>query len=270
MPAQRKPAAPPARARRAPSPHIGVRQESALHAALKAWYAEPGDLVETPVDGYLVDIARGGLLIEIQTRNFSALRAKLAALTAGHAVRVVYPVAAEKWIVRLAPDERTVVSRRRSPKRGRALDVFAELPSIARLLALPNLSVEVVLVRAEEVLCTTRGPRRASWRRKGWRIHDRRLLEVVGRQALDSPGDFLAFLPESWRAQTLAQPGIVREPRAEYAADAPAFTFTSSELAAALRVSPSFARKMTYSLREMGAIRAEGKRGRAVLYGIAK
>ena len=58
--------------------HIGVMQEMALHAALKAWYAQPGDLLETKVDGYVVDIVRdgGAELIEIQTRNFSAIVAE--------------------------------------------------------------------------------------------------------------------------------------------------------------------------------------------------
>ncbi|MCL5952680.1 MAG: hypothetical protein M1132_13345 [Chloroflexi bacterium] len=78
---------------------IGIRNEKSLHAAIKQWYALPGDLLEQPVDGYIVDMVRGPLLIEIQTRNLSALRRKLHALVLHHPVRLVYPIARDKWIV---------------------------------------------------------------------------------------------------------------------------------------------------------------------------
>ena len=40
----------------------------------KAWYAAPGDRMEQPIDGYVADLVRGDELIEIQTRNFGALK----------------------------------------------------------------------------------------------------------------------------------------------------------------------------------------------------
>ena len=87
------------------TPHkISTLNESPLHAALKARYARPGDRFEVPIDGFIVDIVRGDLLVEVQTGNFTAIKRKLAALTAHHPVRLVYPLAREKWIVRLAED----------------------------------------------------------------------------------------------------------------------------------------------------------------------
>jgi hypothetical protein len=68
-------------------------QEKSLHAALKKWYARQDDRVEVNVDGFAVDIVCGNLLIEIQTRNFSALKRKLTMLTTNHSVRLVYPIA---------------------------------------------------------------------------------------------------------------------------------------------------------------------------------
>ncbi len=56
---------------------INVYNEGPLHAAIKAYIAQPGDVFETEVDGYIIDVQRGDLLIEVQTRNFSALRVKL-------------------------------------------------------------------------------------------------------------------------------------------------------------------------------------------------
>ena len=57
-----------------------------------------------PVDGYTIDIVRGDLLIEIQTRNFFAMKETLANLTANHPVHLVHPIAVEKWIIRLGQD----------------------------------------------------------------------------------------------------------------------------------------------------------------------
>src|SRR3972149_3683834 len=59
---------------------IGTLRETSLHAALKTWYARPGDELEASVEGYQIDLRRGAQLIEIQTRNFAALKHKLAPL----------------------------------------------------------------------------------------------------------------------------------------------------------------------------------------------
>ena len=85
-------------------PTIGTYQEKSLHAALKDWYAAPGDREEQPVDGYVVDLVRGDELIEIQTRNFAAIRRKLSTVLQNYAVRLVHPIPAQKWIVRLGRD----------------------------------------------------------------------------------------------------------------------------------------------------------------------
>src|ERR1051326_2954643 len=107
---------------------IGLVNERPLHASLKQWYARPGDRFEVPVDGFVIDIVRDDLLIEIQTRNFSAISRKLSRLTRSYRVRLVYPVVQEKWIVRVGAKNGAV--RRKSPKRGRIEDLFWELVSI--------------------------------------------------------------------------------------------------------------------------------------------
>lgn len=48
-------------------PGIGRLNEGPLHAALKRWCARPGDRLEAVVDGYVIDIVRADLLLEIQT-----------------------------------------------------------------------------------------------------------------------------------------------------------------------------------------------------------
>ncbi len=74
------------------SSQFSTLNEKPLHEALKRWYAQPGDSFEVPVDGFVADIVRGDLLIEIQTKNFSAIKRKLEKLLVRHPVRLVYPI----------------------------------------------------------------------------------------------------------------------------------------------------------------------------------
>ena len=221
-------------------PKIGTLNEKPLHAALKAWYAEPDDRFEVSIEGFVIDIVRGDLLIEVQTRNFASLKPKLIRLTAQHPVRLVYPVAKEKWIVKLSKDDQTQSTRRKSPKRGTFEQVFDELIRLPKLVPIPNFGIEVLLIQEEEV---RRHDRSRGWRRRGWVTHERRLLGVLDRRLFESPADFRALIPP-----TLAQP------------------FTASDLAAAIAKPRRLAGKMAYCLREMGAISVAGKRGRAYLY----
>ena len=137
-----------------PSGPIGTLRESPLHAALKAYFAQPNDELEAKVEGYWIDIRRprppnADQLIEIQTRNFSAMKAKVRDLSERFPIRIVHPIPAEKWLVRLDADNR-VVSRRKSPQRGHFAMVFAELVSFPEVFTRTNLTLEVVLTREEE------------------------------------------------------------------------------------------------------------------------
>ena len=132
-------------------PGIGLLNEKHLHASLKQWYARPGDRFEVPVDGFVIDIVRDDLLIEIQTRNLSAIKSKLTKLLHSHRVRLLYPIVQEKWIVREAKGRRDELTRRKSPKRGRWEDLFSELVSIPQLLSHSNFSLEVLMIKGRGI-----------------------------------------------------------------------------------------------------------------------
>src|SRR3712207_1457974 len=132
---------------------IGTLRETALHAALKTLYVQPGDLLEARVDGYVVDLLRGDLAIEFQTHNFHALRRKLERLVERRPVRLVQPIALERWIVKQNKAGEALPGRRKSPRRGHAAHLFVELVSLPRLLAHPNYTLELLLSREEEVRC---------------------------------------------------------------------------------------------------------------------
>ena len=167
-------------------------REKPLHAGVKRWYAEDGDRFEVPVGGYVIDLVRGDLLIEVQTRGFSGMRAKLASLLgAGYGVRVVHPIAVDRWIVQV-DDVGTLLARRRSPKHGALIDLVPELVSFPELLAHPRFAIEVLLTEEEEL--RRHDPARC-WRRRGWTVVERRLVEVIDRVTLTDAADLRVLLP---------------------------------------------------------------------------
>lgn len=222
-----------------PQNGIGTLQETSLHSALKAWYAHPGDRLEVLIDGFYIDIVRSELLIEIQTRNFSAIKNKLSKLLESHPVHLVHPIAAEKWILRYDNETGKLIERRKSPKRGRYEHIFTELVRIPQMITYPNFSLELLLVKEEEI---RRNDGRGSWRRKGWSIVDRKLLDVVDRLTLEKPQDFRRLLPS----------GLPE-------------VFTSLDVAEMGKMPRYLAQKATYCLRKMDIVQIEGKRGRTLL-----
>jgi hypothetical protein len=221
---------------------IGTLNEGALHAGLKEWYRRPRDRAEEKVDGYVVDLVRGRLLIEIQTGNFSPLRRKLETLLATHRVRLVAPVALSRRIVRVS-DDGVVLSSRRSPRRGRVEDVFDRLVSFPGLLAHDRFEVEVVLTHEDEIRMFRPG---RAYRRRGWVVMGRSLTSVEGSVTIASPADAAALLPAGLPP-----------------------SFDTAELASAAGFDRRLAQQMTYCLRLAGSLETTGRRGRASLYQLA-
>ena len=219
---------------------INIYREGSLHAALKEAYALPGDRIEAPVGGYVADILRGDLCIEIQTGSFGALRTKLAALLTAQRVLVVYPVVAVKWIAVYDAAGEQLLRRRKSPRRGRAVELFSQLVYLGELVAHPRLSFEVALVEVEEL---RRDDGQGSWRRQGVSISERRLLRLLGTQRFDDPASLAAMLPVE-----LPDP------------------FTNRELAQRLGVGARLANRITYCLRQAGCLYLVGRAGRAHLF----
>ena len=219
---------------------IGSLNEKSLHAALKAWCLQPGDRTEVPVDGYIIDIVRGDLLIEVQTRNFSAIKAKLLTLTARCPVRLIYPITQQKWIVKLPGNGRETEWRRKSPKHGTLFHVFEELVSFPELLANPNFSLHIVFIQEEEV---RRHDSRRGWRRKGWITHERRLLHIMDEHVFNGPHDMEPLIPTNLPN-----------------------SFTTAELSRALKSPRRVAQKMVYCLERMNLLTRIAKRGNAIVY----
>ncbi len=220
--------------------HIGTLAEKSLHAALKAHYARPDDRMEIPIEGFVIDIVRDDLLIEIQTGGFTPLKRKFShLLESGYRVHLIHPIPVTKWIVKETADGKPL-NRRRSPRRGKILDVFNQLVRIPHLLPHPGFSLEVVLTHQEEI---RRNDGQGSWRRKGWSLFDHRLLDTIERTRFYSKADYLHLIPA-----TLARP------------------FTTRKLADALSINIRLGQKIAYTLYKAGWLTRAGKEGNAYLY----
>jgi hypothetical protein len=213
--------------------------EYSLHLEIKKVYSLPGDQFEVKLDNYIIDILRGNLVIEVQTKNFSALKEELQVLTKKHQVRLVYPLSEKKLITHVTNDN-VVLGKRKSPRKGRLFDVFRELVMIPQLTKEENFSLEVLFIDEEEVRCNDG---KGSWRRRGGSIKDRRLLKVNDRILFQTKADYLKILPEGLNG-----------------------VFTNRELAKLAKISVRTARQITYCLRKSGVIRLAEKKGREMVF----
>ena len=175
-----------------------------------------------PLNGFIVDIRRPGLLVEIQTTAFGAMGRKFDQLLAEHRILLVHPIAVHTYLQR--PGRKP----RKSPRHGSVFDIFAELVSIPTLIDHPNLMLDVVLVSVDEV---QKHDRRARRGRGGYRTLDRVLREVIDIHPFRGPQDLAALLPA----------GL--PPR-----------FTTADIATHAGVSRTVAQQMTYCFRALEII----------------
>lgn len=218
--------------------------EYSLHSEVKGIYSTSGDKLEVKVnEGFVIDVLKDDLLIEIQTQNFSAIRRKLCKLIIDNKVKLVYPIAKQKWIL-YETSFGEILNRRKSPKKGKLLDIFYELVHISDLFKSNNFSFEVLFIEEEEFRCDDGN---GSWRRKRISIKDRRLISVLDRIIFRKKQDFLRFLPFEENQ-----------------------VFTNKLLAKQLGVSVNLAQKITYCLRKMDLISIKGKKQKAYLFKVSK
>lgn len=189
-----------------------------------------------PLEGFVIDIRRDDLLIEIQTRSFASMGRKLDHLLAEHRILLVHPIAVETYL------EKPGASPRKSPKRGSVHDLFEELVSIPTLLDHPNLALEIVLVSVTKVQVADARLRRG---RGGFRTTDRRLRAVLERRRFDVSADLLSLVPE----------GLPDE-------------FTTADLAACAGVRRDVAQRMAYCLRPLGFFHEVGRTKAGIRYSL--
>lgn len=215
---------------------------TSLHQQLKAHYAGDEGALEVKLGRYRIDAVRDDQLIEVQHGGLSAIRDKVRSLRRRHDVLVVKPIVARRRLIKLEAAGGDEVSRRWSPKRGAAIDLFDELVHFTRAFPHKRVTIEAPLVEVEELRYPGHGKRRR-WRENDFVVEDQRLVRIVETVRLSSRDDLWSLV-----GAELPQP------------------FDTAELAAAMQTKRWIAQRAAYCLREMGATREVGKRGNARLY----
>ena len=223
---------------------IGTLNEGPLHAALKLYYLSHGGESEVSIKEYVADVVRDGTIYEIQTGSFSGLNRKLSALSESYPVRLVHPIAQLKTIIKVADDRQTIISKRRSPKKGEMIDVLSELVYIPRLLTEKNFSLDVLLIEENEL--RVYDPKKVR-RRGGWRVMERQMVSINDSLTLRSARDLYEFFEEP-----LSEP------------------FTTKDIEKAMGARSRIARQMAYVLRQTELIEVVGKSGRFLEYRFKK
>ena len=211
-----------------------------MHFSLKQRYARDPSQLERKLDQYVVDVVLEDRLVEIQTSGFWSLRKKIAHLLKSHCLTLVFPIAKRKTICKVLADGSH--QRRLSPKRGNIFDVFAELVSIPSVLEHPNFVLDVVLIHEEEVRKHS-GSTRRGWRRRGWLIQERKLIEVYSTTAFSS----------MYELYNLLEPKLPDR-------------FTTEDLAHAMGRNRSLAQKAAYCFRLSNVIESVSKQGNSLVY----
>jgi hypothetical protein len=212
-------------------------------------YASDESKTEVRFAGFRIDaITEDGELIEIQHASLGALRDKTKQLLkprCKHRLRIVKPIVRRKRITTICEESGEVLRSRMSPKSGDWLDLFEDLVHFASVFPRKGLTLEAVLIDAEEIRAD-RIPKRR--RGKNYTSLDIQLTEVGNRVALTTIDDLLSRLP----LQQLDNP------------------FDTAQLAQAISRPRWLAQKVAYCLREMGGISLTGKKGNSQLYSISK
>lgn len=195
---------------------IGTKGEKSVHAVLKNYYEPFHDSQEQKIGGYIADIVGENGIIEIQTGHFSSLKEKLRTFLEASRVTVVFPVFTKKRIVTLDGETGEVKSRRTSPLKETAYEIFPNLFPIAEFLNNDNLSFIIVLLEADEIRVPPESVGRKKRHRNRLSVIDRVPTALVDEICISSPRDWEKLIPclfdEDYTTESLAKAaGISRE-----------------------------------------------------------
>lgn len=202
----------------ADAPHIGTLREKRLHAAVKLYLCSDETCHERPVTDLLraeeeapakarrmvADILRDGHVMEVQTGGFFPLKPKIAWYLTHTPCRVtvVHPIPAVKYLSWIDPADGSIISRSRSPKRGRVRDVAKELYWLSDFIGNPLLSVRILLLEVEEYRLAD------GWskdKKRGSNRYERFPTALLGDVTLTTPADYAEyFLPPALSAPDTA------------------------------------------------------------------
>ncbi|MBR5528268.1 MAG: hypothetical protein IKV97_04630 [Clostridia bacterium] len=174
--------------------NIGGLGEGTLHLVLKNYISANRENQEIKYGKKYIDVFLDGRAYEVQTRNFSSLKAKLAAFLPEIPVTVIFPAIKEKRVAWTDPETGELSSFRKSPKKESVYSIFNELIYIKDYLSNPNLSFCVFLLAADEtkLLCGY-----SKDRKKGSVRLNRIPTKLFSTEQFESCADFARLLPDT-------------------------------------------------------------------------
>jgi len=181
--------------------------ESNLHHSLKILYAEiyQGQ-TEVEKDGYIYDIvSKNGNVIEIQTRNLSKLFNKIQdTIKNGHNIKLVYPLVITKRI-KIYDEDGTLLSNKKSPKKGNIYDIFKEITGLHPILLNPHFSLEIVEIKMTEERRKTSEPVQSKNKKRrykqNWLKTNKYLDEIINTSIFNTKEAYLKLLPPILREE---------------------------------------------------------------------
>jgi hypothetical protein len=193
------------------APHIGTLREKRLHACIKRYLCPDEACHERPVGDLLweegakprrmvADILTDGYIMEVQTGGFFPLREKIGWYLTHTPCRVtvVHPIPAVKYLSWIDPADGSILSRTKSPKRGRVKDVAKELYWVSDFIGDPRFSVRLLLLELEEYRLADGWSRD---KKRGSNRYERFPTALLGDVTLWTPADYAAyFLPAALSA----------------------------------------------------------------------
>ncbi len=220
--------------------NIGTYKEKKLHIMLKKYFEEDESYHEIPTNGYIADIRRDGIITEIETSGFSGLKPKLSAYLPEYQVRLVYPLAYVKYISWINPEDGSISSRKRSPKKANVYNVLFEMVRILPYVKNENLTILAPLLEIDEYRMLD------GWskdKKKGSNRYERIPTDIFSIEEFSTNEDYIKYIPDSCEKD-----------------------FTLSDFSKAAHINSSITSGIIHVFMERGLLERTGKRGNAYLY----
>ena len=250
------------------APHIGTLREKRLHAAIKLYLCPDEACHERPVADLLAageaevldkkrrmvaDILTDGQIFEVQTGGFYPLKEKISWYLTHTPCRVtvVHPIPSVRYLSWINPEDGSIISRRKSPKRARVKDVAKELYWLSEFIGNPRFSLRLLLIELEEYRMAD------GWSRDGKRgsnRYERFPTALLGDVTLSTPADYAAYFLPSALAEPVDGEGNLP-------------IFTAAEYAKLTGIRGKATYSMIHLLEQLGLIQeTEEKVGRSKAY----
>ena len=178
---------------------IGIYNEKRLHRILKHTFCQREDCFEVKIGKYIADIAADGRIIEIQCGAVTPLRKKIEYYleNTDYSVLIVHPIIVKRTIIRAERESGEVIRVRNSPKRLSEWNVLAKMYPIADLLSFERVSVQIMLIEAEEY----RYSEAMRYRKKGRYDSELFPTKLADSVLLACIEDYKRFLPDELRSK---------------------------------------------------------------------